>query len=172
MRAIRADVSADLRRLLRKLGEMGHCSPAVPSRFSDQRDKKFVAWGAGGPFDLVDLPHLSGAQLTLHLRTDRDHTRLYAFTAAVEGFTVEGATWIAAVDLDDDLKGDQMGSGACGHASFHCHVGPTRTHRPQTRVPFPAVGPVAAVDWLLSQVVPGWEPAPWNTISPTNKGAG
>lgn len=59
------------------------------------------------------------------------------------------------------IERDRKGGGACGHAAFHCHVGPTLDHEPKVRVPLPAIGPAAALDWLLSIVIPAWEPAPW-----------
>jgi hypothetical protein len=37
-------------------------------------------------------------------------------------------------------------------------------HEPKVRVPFPAVAPAGALDWLLSTVVPDWEPAPWADV--------
>ena len=37
-------------------------------------------------------------------------------------------------------------------------------HESKVRVPFPAVGPADALDWLLSIVVPAWEPAPWTDV--------
>ncbi|HEX4422555.1 MAG TPA: hypothetical protein VH165_31790 [Kofleriaceae bacterium] len=59
---------------------------------------------------------------------------------------------------------ERKGGGACGHAAFHCHVGLTLEHEPKVRVPLPAVAPADALDWLLSTVVPNWEPAPWTRI--------
>jgi hypothetical protein len=64
----------------------------------------------------------------------------------------------------DPIEQDRKGGGACGHAAFHCHVGLTLEHEPKVRVPLPAVAPADALDWLLSTVVPNWEPAPWTRI--------
>ena len=58
-----------------------------------------------------------------------------------------------------------MGAGGCGHATFHCHVGPDLDAKPKVRVPFPAVGPEHALDWLLATVVPGIEPMPWTDLN-------
>jgi hypothetical protein len=94
-----------------------------------------------------------------------DH--VHQFTAMIEGTTRIGLPWAAAVHLEDDRAPagqDRKGDGACGHAAFHCHVGPTLDHEPKVRVPLPAVGPAGALDWLLSIVVPAWEPAPWANV--------
>jgi hypothetical protein len=92
---------------------------------------------------------------------------VHQFTAMIEGTTPAGLPWAAAVHLEDDREAaeqDRKGGGACGHAAFHCHVGPTLDHEPKVRVPLPAVGPADALDWLLSIVVPAWEPAPWASV--------
>ena len=36
--------------------------------------------------------------------------------------------------------------------------------KPKVWVPLPPVGPVAALDWVLSVIVPGWEPAKWSDV--------
>lgn len=65
---------------------------------------------------------------------------------------------------DRESDGDRQGSGACGHAALHCHVGPTLDADPKVRVPLPPLPPADALDWILSQVVPGWEPTPWPEV--------
>ena len=67
--------------------------------------------------------------------------------------------------------GDRQGSGACGHAAFHCHVGPTLDAEPKVRVPLPPLHPADALDWVLSQVVPGYEPAPWSDVEAAASGS-
>ncbi|MCL2824561.1 MAG: hypothetical protein FWD57_11265, partial [Polyangiaceae bacterium] len=61
--------------------------------------------------------------------------------------------------------GDRQGSGACGHAAFHCHIGPDLDAKPKLRIPLPAIGPADALDWVLSQLCgDGFEPAPWPQV--------
>ncbi len=101
--------------------------------------------------EFVELLRLCGAA----------HSRR-KFTVMLEGLTNAKLPWVVAVHLDDTAgEGDKRGSGACGHAAFHCHVGPTLGRTPKVRVPFPAVGALAAVDWVFTLVVPEWEPAEW-----------
>ena len=54
----------------------------------------------------------------------------------------------------------------------HCHVGPDHTANPEIRVPMPPMKPWEALDRVLSQVVPDWEPAPWGDVTPDNRGEG
>jgi hypothetical protein len=113
------------------------------------------------------LHGVQDARLTLLALISRRTERVHHFTAMIEGVTSKRLMWVAAVHLEDDHEppnNDRKGEGACGHAAFHCHVGPTMDDDPKVRVPFPAVGPVAALDWLLSIVIPGWEPAPWQQV--------
>jgi hypothetical protein len=113
------------------------------------------------------LPHLEDAHLTVLASVSRRNEHLHQFTATIEGMTATRSPWVAAVHLEADHEPpdhDRKGSGACGHAAFHCHVGPTMNHEPKVRVPLPAVGPAGALDWLLSTVVPAWEPVPWGEV--------
>jgi hypothetical protein len=84
----------------------------------------------------------------------------------VEGRTLQDAPWCVALHLQNDSgpSGDRAGSGACGHAAFHCHVGPTLDDEPKMRVLPPPLLPAEALDWVLSQVVPDYEPAPWPSV--------
>ncbi len=165
MRSVSDTLDRDLRRLLTELVARGHCDGTVPHSFSDSAGQDGTrVWRRSGPFELRELPTLTDAKLAVMMKTSRRRNHLHQFTVSVDGTTPAGATWVVAVDLDDDLKGPHMAAGACGHASLHCHVGPTRVTPPEVRVPFPAVGPVGALDWVLSQVIPGWEPAPWADV--------
>jgi hypothetical protein len=115
------------------------------------------------------LRGLQDARLTLQALISRRTERVHHFTAMIEGVTAKRLTWVAAVHLEDDHEAadhDRKGDGACSHAAFHCHVGPTMNDDPKVRVPFPPVGPVGALDWLLSIMVPDWEPAPWPQVVP------
>jgi hypothetical protein len=78
-------------------------------------------------------------------------------------------TLAIAVHLPDDqitdkTDGDRQGIGACGHAAFHCHIGPTLDAQPKLRVPLPPLRPARALEWMLSQVVPAYEAAPWPAV--------
>lgn len=110
-----------------------------------------------GTFALEGLPGLTRAALTVMVAFRPRSERLDRATVMVEGETAAGAPIAIAVHLDPEPRS----GGACGHALAHCHVGPTLESVPKIRVPFPLPGPVHALDWALSQLVPDWEPAPW-----------
>ena len=118
---------------------------------------------------LTGLANMAHASLTvLGLSNSRTH-HVHQFTAMLKGVTDSGSPWAVAVHLEDDRSApdeDRKGSGACGHAALHCHVGPSLDAKPKVRVPLGGIGPVEALDWLLSTVVPGWEPAPWANVLP------
>ena len=173
MRSVSAELSGSLRKRLVALAERGHCARTVQGRFT-RRDRGGLrelyiqsADGADEREPLTALPMLEDARLTLLALVSRKADQVHQFTAMIEGTAPGGRPWAAAVHLEDDRapgEQDRKGSGACGHAAFHCHVGPTLDDEPKVRVPLPAVGPAGALDWLLSIVIPGWEPAPWPTI--------
>lgn len=167
------ELPAAIRRRLVELAARKHCSPTIQGRFT-RRDRGPVGeWlidqsdpGSSGEL-LEGLPWLRNARLTVLALVSRRTEHVHKFTAMIEGIARTERPWTAAVHLDDDLepeKQDRKGSGACGHAAFHCHVGPTLDDEPKVRVPFPAVTPADALDWLLSTVVPDWEPFPWNAL--------
>jgi hypothetical protein len=83
-------------------------------------------------------------------------SHLVAFPLAAR--TVEeDAPLLISIELDDA----RMGRGACSHPLLHCHLGRDHEHQPQLRGPFPAMKPWEALDWLLSQIIFDFEPAPW-----------
>jgi hypothetical protein len=172
MRSV-SDLATSLRQRLLALAGRGHCAATIQGRFT-RRDRGGLRELFIQPLDprdkrepLVELPALRDARLTVLALISRRADHVHQFTAMIEGETQTGLPWAAAVHFEDDrgsAEEDRKGSGACGHAAFHCHVGPTLDHEPKVRVPLPAIGPADALDWLLSIVVPGWEPAPWADV--------
>jgi hypothetical protein len=171
-RRLSEDLASSIRRRLLALADRKHCSKTIQGRFT-RRDRGALRELFIEPLDRVDereplmsLPSLQDARLTVLALHSRRAEHLHQFTAMIEGKTTRGLDWTAAVHLEGDLAAteDRKGTGACGHAAFHCHVGPTLDHEPKVRVPLPALGPADALDWLFSTVVPGWEPAPWPAI--------
>lgn len=171
----RIDLVGELRSRLVQLADLGSCAPSVRHRFTYKKStdggvREFYIRPESDrlraePIKVVGMrkAHLV-VQATIDIRTGRAHE----FSAAVSGRTRAGFKWTVAVHLDDDrglstvgLNPDQKGAGACSHAVFHCHVGPDLDAKPKVRVPLPAVGPAAALDWLLATVVPQFEPLPW-----------
>lgn len=167
------DLAAALRQRLLRLATLEHCSDTIQGRFTRRQKGDLIEWyiqpndRASIREPLLELPDLRDAHLTLLALVNRRGDHLHQFTAMIEGTTTAGSSWAAAVHLEDDRPlpgGDRRGTGACGHAALHCHVGPTLDDVPKVRVPFPAVQPADALDWLLSTVVPSWEPAPWSAL--------
>lgn len=162
--------SGEIRKRLVALSEAGHCDPAVRGRFTYKNDGDLLKWsiysgGEAAPVALRQLDDLESAELSvMALANRRNH--LHQFTVLVEGRRADGSAWALAVHLEDDRVGDQKGTGASGHAAFHCHVGPSLDVAPKVRVPLPALGPVEALEWVLSQLVPNaeFEPAPWAEV--------
>ena len=173
MRSVSTDLATSLRRQLIALAERGHCARTIQGRFT-RRERVGLRELYIQPLDhtdqrepLVGLRSLEDARLTVLALVGRRADRVHQFTAMIEGMAPGGRKWAAAVHLEDDRTADEQdrkGSGACSHAAFHCHVGPTLDDEPKVRVPLPPVGPAGALDWLLSIVVPGWEPAPWPEV--------
>jgi hypothetical protein len=161
-----------IRELLKKLAERGICDPSINSRFTYEKSrlKSLRTWRImraerGEP--LRNLPHLDEARLTVLLSTSVQSHELHELTLMIDGRSKAGAPWCIAIHLPDNMQpdGDRQGAGACGHAALHCHVGATLDAEPKVRVPLPALAPEHALDWLLSQVVPDYEPAPWPAIA-------
>ncbi|MDO9020114.1 MAG: hypothetical protein Q8S73_25910 [Deltaproteobacteria bacterium] len=154
------DFAVQVRGRLTRLAELGHCDGSIRGRFTHNKNHNAREWYIKGPLrdgtePLSDLPGLSGAELTV-LAMQRG-SLMSQFTVMLRGVADEDRDWTIAVHLDPEPRGE----GACGHALLHCHVGPTLDARPRVRVPFPAIGLPDALDWVLSQVIPGWEPSPW-----------
>ncbi|MCB9744362.1 MAG: hypothetical protein H6741_22070 [Alphaproteobacteria bacterium] len=111
----------------------------------------------GEPIPISNLTNLYDGLLGIWVLVNAADNSLRKFTVCITGKTPDGAAWMASVELDQE----PAGSGACGHALFHCHVGPSHSSLPEVRVPVPAIKPWDALDWLLTQVIPDWEPWPW-----------
>lgn len=172
-----ADATREIRARFKELADRGLCDDTLPSRFTydnNNRNGRVRVWritgnGEGGE-PLRRLPHLEDARLTVLLLTGTRKHELHELTIMLSGKTPRGACWCVALHLPDDresparVDGDRQGSGACGHAAFHCHVGPTLNDEPKVRVPLPPLAPAEAFDWVLAQVVPGYEPAPWPDV--------
>jgi len=172
-----AEATSNIRRRLKELADRGLCDGSLPSRFTydkNDRNAHVRAWRITGNGDggepLKGLPHLVDASLTVLLLTGTRRHELHALNITLKGQTLEGASWCVALHLPNDREssaspdGDRQGSGACGHAAFHCHVGPTLDAEPKVRVPVPPLPPAEALDWVLSQVVPDYEPARWPDV--------
>jgi hypothetical protein len=169
--------TAEIRARLRQLVDRGHCDPSLPSRFtygknSDAGLREWSIKRAENGEPLQGLPTLRDARLTILLLTGTRTNDLHELTIMLEGRTPADARWCVALHLPDDRSPphhDRQGSGACSHAALHCHVGPTLDDEPKVRVPLPALTPADALDWVLSQVVPGYEPAPWPAVVAARK---
>lgn len=162
----------DIRARLRALGEQGHCARELQYKFTRRQSGRLQEWYVQahdglpeGQASLKELPELQNAKLTLLALCDSRTHWIHQFSAHLEGITPKGATWLVAAHLENDLSQDQKGEGACSHAAFHCHVGPSFEAAPCVRVPLPPVPPVALLDWMISLVVPKWEPAPWSAVA-------
>ena len=119
----------------------------------------------GEPIPLDGLPALQNARLSLAATLDLRRRYLRAFTVRLEGEALGDRPLLISVEMDEK----PMGNGASGHPLIHCHVGPDHAAAPEIRVPMPPVKPWDALDWVLAQVVPDWEPAPWASVLPPPK---
>lgn len=180
VRALQPSWSQELRGKLGRLEEAEHCAAGIRSRFTNQKDDKhahlrrysFRRDGSDVAESLAELEHLASAKLSLLALVDTKREHLHMFTAMAEATRHDGSSFAVAVHLPDDresevnVDGDRQGLGACGHAALHCHVGPDLETGPVVRVPLPAIGPVEALEWVLSQLVqsPAFEPAPWTQV--------
>lgn len=161
----------EIRIRLRSLAEKGHCTAELQHKFTRRRRGDLQEWYVQahdgldeGQASLRELPELQHAKLTLLALCDSRTHWIHQFSAHLEGITPKGTSWLVAVHVENDRPDDHKGSGACGHAAFHCHVGPNFDEVPCVRVPLPPVPPVTLLDWVLSLVVPKWEPAPWPMV--------
>jgi hypothetical protein len=168
--------STDLRKRLIALSEAGYVDGSVAGRFTYKQDGNLLEWsirtdGSTAPIALHNLADLPSAELSLMALADRQN-HLHQFTVMIEGKRSDNSPWALAVHFEDDRvtakspDGDRKGTGACGHAAFHCHVGPNLDLTPKVRVPLPALSPVEALDWAISQIVSSadFEPAPWPAV--------
>lgn len=162
------DVASKLRERIKKLVALRHCHARyqgkVDYKKQPERGKQEV-WvkgdsdsSMGDAIPLEGLKHLRNARLSLAAMLDHKMTRIDKFTVRLEGVALpSGQDWLVSVELDDK----PMGTGACGHALIHCHIGPSHSSTPEVRAPMPTMKPWDALDWVLTLVLPRWEPAPW-----------
>ena len=166
MRHVDPRLAGVIRARLARLAEMGHCDRSAAHRFTNAKNERgrrrewFIrspepGLAPGEP--LFELPELLNGRLSIQAITDTSNKQLFAFSAMLAGEAPLGSPRTVAAHFVDRPSG----RGGCGHALFHCHVGPTLEAQPRVRVPLPPVGPVGILDWLLAIVVPAWEPAPW-----------
>lgn len=168
--------SGELRKRLVALSKAGFCDRSVEGRFTYEHDGNLLKWsirddGKAAPVALRQLADLDSAELSVIALADRGN-HLHQFTVMVEGKRADGTAWVLAVHFEDDRitdknkDADRKGTGAGGHAAFHCHVGPGLDVGPKVRVPLPPLGPVEALEWVLTQLVPTaqFEPAPWPEV--------
>lgn len=158
-----------LRVLFASLVNLGHLDASISSRFTNAADRRMRSWRiaprSGKPEKWAEplqrlAPGITAAELTVLASTDPDVVELREFTAMVSGRRHDASPFKIAAHLDDEHLGD----GACGHALFHCHVGPSLDELPKVRVPLPALTAVEVVEWILTPVLAGWEPQPWSQL--------
>ena len=177
-----SDWPSAIRKRLKKLSETNHCENNAQWLFTGKEEAKRDNRKGRSPttewrfspcvLPLVRIPYMSEASLDIKAMIDRNEKRLLAFSLVVTGKREDNTTFTLAVHLEDDTVteknrlGDRKGQGACGHAAFHCHVGPDLDTEPKVRVPMPAISTIDALDWVLSQAIPveEFEPAPWSEL--------
>lgn len=164
----------DIRRVLRRLTEREHAESSLNNRFTQQKNREtgLREWFIAAPRNATKTeewseplhklaPDIAEARLTILALTDTSNTRLGKLSVMLEGKSITSGPFVVAAHLDDR----HMGSGACGHSLFHCHVGPSFETPPAVRVPLPALRPAATLEWALSVVLPDWEPVPWPDVA-------
>lgn len=167
------NVGNELRKRVRTMADRGWCEEGLVGRLTDKNngDNGLVATLVtggdkfGAPIEL-ELPGLRRAVLHLYVLHDGRKKRLLKFTVRLE------VVWPAVADgperpmlLSIEFDDKTMGSGACGHPLLHAHVGHDHDHKPQLRLPVAAMRPWDAVDWLICQVDPSYEPSPWAEVA-------
>ena len=166
----------DIRRVLQLLIERKHALSSLNGRFTNRKNKDTARrkWHITAPPSakseerdewsepLQNLaPNIAEARLTILAITAESDMKLAKLTVMLKGKNAEGVSFTVAAHLDDE----HLGLGACGHALFHCHVGPSLEALPKVRVPLPALRPAATLEWALSVVLHNWEPAPWSEVT-------
>ncbi len=153
------EFAGHVRTRLAKLAASKHAAQNAPHLFrkSIRTETSEVA------YQYIDQPlaglagGIATASLTVQGLLDSRQRRLLDFTVSASGTTTTEATWVIAVHVN----AKQDGAGACSHAHFHAHVGASMDEPPKVRVPLPDVAPPDLLDWVLTQVLPDWEPCPW-----------
>jgi hypothetical protein len=166
----------DIRRVLQLLTKRKHAAQSLIGRFTNKKNRETTRreWYITAPQDAEEeekaewseplrnlAPNIAEARLTILALTDESDVKLGKLTVMLRGRSAAGEPFVVAAHLDDC----HMGLGACGHALFHCHVGPSFSATPEVRVPLPALRPAATLEWALSVVLPNWEPVPWSEVS-------
>lgn len=162
------DVATRLRERLKFLVGRGHCDQRFQGKLDYKKNPtrgKAEIWvkaaadhPLGEPIPIRNLPALEEGRLWIGVMLDQRRSRVEKFTVRLDGRArTSGLAWLVSVELDER----RMGAGACSHAPIHCHVGPDHTAEPQVRVPCPPMRPWDALDWVLTVVLPDWEPLPW-----------
>ncbi|MBA2322408.1 MAG: hypothetical protein H0V89_14785 [Deltaproteobacteria bacterium] len=149
--------------LRKRLTDLGtHVDPTIQGRLTirQERARTIIEIQGGNSEPLSDLEHVRSATLAVHAAIEEDTLR--EFTLRLDWVRPDETAGVIAIHLDPEPRG----TGACGHPLLHCHVGPDLDTPPKVRVPFPPVSMPDALDWLLSQILPGREPEPWT--SPTS----
>lgn len=164
-----------LRQRIKELVRLKHCNLRFPGKLTYKTEtahgreeiwvKGAEAGSMGEPIPLDGLPSLRDARLSLAATLDKRNGYLRSFTVRLEGTAPGDRPLLISVEMDEK----PMSNGACGHPLIHCHVGPDHAATPELRLPMPPVKPWDALDWVLAQVVPGWEPAPWASVLPPPK---
>ena len=161
---------------LHRLSHGKHCSPnavgwlqhrqvGAVTRITLKQGDGHDAWQHHA-VKLCGLAHLEDeALLTFSIDVHERGPVLVSYSMSIIGRcrpplgsqTATTRPYYARVDLDDTAKG----SGLCGHALLHCHVGDDPGHNRAfaPRVPLPWLLPGDALDWLLASVHPELEPA-------------
>ena len=158
-----------LRPVLTDLRSRTGLHQGFPAQWASQlnRESGLEEWFMAVPGGVVKLPTTSevdGVRLTLLAMVEPRADHLQRFTAMLEGRrTQDDTAWTVAIHLENDAAtgGDRKGLGACGHAAWHCHVGPGLGAVPKVRVPLPGLKPADALQWVLTTLVAAMEPAPW-----------
>ena len=159
----RREIESSLRRELRRAADHDACARSAPSwlthRGTDRNWEIYLSTnsdasdGAGGAIRLLDLDWLDDAQLSLRARGDK---AVAEFSFELKGVVRDAKrVWYTRVDLTEEPEG----SGLCGHAILHCHVGgdPNAVDN-QFRAPLPALRPFEVLQWLLATVAKRLEP--------------
>jgi hypothetical protein len=161
-------VARELRRRIGLLAVKGYCSEVFQCKLSDKTEYKHSKIAEvmirgdqspiGDPIPLHNLPSIEHPKLWIYALLDDGEKRLLKYTVRLDGrWAADQVPFTISVELDDRF----MGSGACGHPILHCHMGVDHDRRPQFRLPLPALTPWEALDWLITQLNEGHEPAPW-----------
>lgn len=178
----------EIRQVLKSYGE-----PATTSIFANGIASRLQQHGNRKTgrleyrFEATDGEHLDlcnhpGWESTDHLKIQFEEARLTIYVVVDPGDYIQeinlmlkaytrrnGQPIAIAVHLPDNRAtdrsdGDRQGVGACGHAAMHCHIGPSLEVEPKLRIPFPALRPARVLEWMLSQIVPALEAAPWPEV--------